>query len=151
MNFKGKIDFALPLVIFIISPQIFINISSFGKDFFSTIILILSVLILIVILFFGLNNYININENKMTVVYGILKRKVECNKIISINKLSSGKIRANPTDCFTMALTDRLLIKYSKYNYVIVSLENETAFIEELLKINPNIEVDLQNLIYKAY
>jgi hypothetical protein len=76
-----------------------------------------------------------INENQLLVKSTwIVNERIDISKITKIEK--SNSILSSPA----LSL-DRLLVRYNKYDEVLISPKEKKEFIDELLKINPNIEI----------
>jgi hypothetical protein len=76
-----------------------------------------------------------------------IKYKIDGDKLIvwyiKIDIHSVRKIYKTHNPLSSPALSlDRIAIVYNKYDEVLISPKNKKEFIEELLKINPNIEVE---------
>ena len=76
-----------------------------------------------------------INENQLVVKSTwIVNERIDISKITKVEK--SNSILSSPA----LSL-DRLLVRYNKYDEVLISPKEKKQFIDELLKINPNIEI----------
>ena len=76
-----------------------------------------------------------INENQLVVKSTwIVNERIDISKITKVEK--SNSILSSPA----LSL-DRLLVRYNKYDEVLISPKEKIEFINELLKINPNIEI----------
>ena len=76
-----------------------------------------------------------INENQLIVKSTwIVNERIDISKIKKIEK--SNSILSSPA----LSL-DRLLVRYNKYDEVLISPKEKKEFIDELLKINPAIEI----------
>jgi len=76
-----------------------------------------------------------INENQLVIKSTwIVNERIDISKITKIEK--SNSILSSPA----LSL-DRLLVRYNKYDEVLISPRDKTEFIDELLKINPAIEI----------
>ena len=76
-----------------------------------------------------------INYNALIVKsFWIINCKIEISKITTIEKSKS--IISSPA----LSL-DRLRIRYNKYDEVLISPKERIEFIDDLIKINPNIEI----------
>jgi Bacterial PH domain len=100
--------------------------------------LVLFALVLLIIVISKTTNYI-INESLSTLT---VKSMYFVNNTIEIAKIR--KIEKSNSILSAPALSlDRLLVRYNKYDEVYISPKDKQLFVEELLKINPNIEVKL--------
>lgn len=94
----------------------------------------LSAVVGLILIFSKTTRYI-INENQLTVKSTwIVNERIVISKITKIEK--SNSILSSPA----LSL-DRLRIRYNKYDEVLISPKEKKAFIDELLKVNPNIEI----------
>lgn len=76
-----------------------------------------------------------IKENNLIIKSGFIKMgSIDINQIKSIEK--SNNILSSPA-----ASLNRISIKYGKYDDILVSPKNQEDFIQELLKINPEIKL----------
>jgi hypothetical protein len=80
--------------------------------------------------------YYEIGEEYLKIVSGPIRSKVQICSITSIKRTR------NPLSSPALS-TERLEIKYGKWNFVLISPQNEVEFCEILKKKNPNIGVDL--------
>jgi hypothetical protein len=91
-------------------------------------------LCLLFIVFISISTRYIISENHLIVkCMFIVNDKIEISKIRKIEKTNS--ILSSPA----LSL-DRIAIKFNKYDEVYISPKERQAFIDELLKINPEIE-----------
>ncbi|GAB3066419.1 PH domain-containing protein [Virgibacillus ainsalahensis] len=87
----------------------------------------------LLLLWFWFSTGYKIEGNKIKVRYGPLRLKVKIEDILEIRKVKN--IFAAP------ALSiHRLEIYAGRYNIISISPRNEKEFIDELVKINPNLE-----------
>ena len=87
------------------------------------------------ILFLSKTTQYIINENQLIVKSTwIVNERIDISKITKVEK--SNSILSSPA----LSL-DRLLVRYNKYDEVLISPKEKIEFINELLKINPNIEI----------
>lgn len=128
--FKSKIDWWFGL--FLVYP-IFLSIKNIleGKLYG---LIGLSVIVGLILIFSKTTRYI-INENQLTVKSTwIVNERIDISKITKIEK--SNSVLSSPA----LSL-DRLRIRYNKYDEVLISPKEKKAFIDELLKVNPNIQI----------
>lgn len=130
--YKSKIDWwlGLPLIYpILISVQSMIEGDWLGY---------LGLIVIVFIVFFVSNTtkYI-INENKLIVKsMWIVNNKIDISEIRIIEKTNS--VLSSPA----LSL-DRLAIKYNKFDDVYISPKDKQSFINDLLDINPEIEVKI--------
>ena len=87
------------------------------------------------ILFLSKTTQYIINENQLIVKSTwIVNERIDISKITKVEK--SNSILSSPA----LSL-DRLLVRYNKYDEVLISPKEKKEFIDELLKINPTIEI----------
>ena len=128
--FKSKIDWWLGLIL--VYP-IFLSITAILKGEWIGFLGLVGVVGFILILS-KTTQYI-INENQLIVKSTwIVNERIDISKITKIEK--SNSILSSPA----LSL-DRLLVRYNKYDEVLISPKEKIEFINELLKINPNIEI----------
>lgn len=90
------------------------------------------------IMLIGLTLRYKFDENTLTTRYGfIVHQKIPIEKIRKINETNN--ILSAPA--FSL---DRIEIWYNKFDSVMISPRNKTAFIVHLTKVNPRIEVKLK-------
>lgn len=92
------------------------------------------VFVLVLVLFYFLSKTVKykINENNLI----IWKTKIEIKAIKKIYKTR------NPLSSPALSL-DRIAIVYNKYDEVLISPKEREQFIEDLLKVNPDIIVEI--------
>jgi hypothetical protein len=128
--FKSKIDWWFGLVL--VYP-IFLSITAILEGEWIGLLGLAGVVGFILILS-KTTQYI-INENQLIVKSTwIVNERIAISKITKIEK--SNSILSSPA----LSL-DRLLVRYNKYDEVLISPKEKKEFIDELLKINPTIEV----------
>lgn len=128
--YKSKVDwlFFLPL-----AYPIFLCVSGFVRGHY-----LISVITLIILVLIGLM----IQKTEYTLSEGILNVKSGflVNKEIEVKTIR--KIEHSKSIISAPALSrDRLLLIYNKFDDILISPNEKQEFIDELLKINPNIEV----------
>ena len=127
--YKSKVDWWLGLVL--VYP-IFRSVASIIEGEWIGYIGI--VLCLLFIVFISKSTRYIISENHLIVkCMFIVNDKIEISKIRKIEK--SNSILSSPA----LSL-DRIAIKFNRYDEVYISPKERQAFIDELLKINPEIE-----------
>jgi hypothetical protein len=128
--FKSKIDWWFGLIL--VYP-IFLSITALLEGEWIGLLGLAGVVGFILILS-KTTQYI-INENQLVVKSTwIVNERIDISKITKIEK--SNSILSSPA----LSL-DRLLVRYNKYDEVLISPKEKKEFIDELLKINPNIEI----------
>lgn len=128
--FKSKIDWWFGLIL--VYP-IFLSIKAMLEGEWIGLLGLTGVVGFILILS-KTTQYI-INENQLVVKSTwIVNERIDISKITKIEK--SNSILSSPA----LSL-DRLLVRYNKYDEVLISPRDKTEFIDELLKINPAIEI----------
>ena len=130
--YKSKVDWwlGLPLIY-----PIFKSIQSiFDGEMFGYLALIG---IIFVILFVSKTTRYIISEDKLNIKsMWIVNDKIEINSIRKLKKSKS--ILSAPA----LSL-DRLVIKYNKFDEIYISPKDKQLFVNEVIKINPNIEVKI--------
>ena len=128
--FKSKIDWWFGLIL--VYP-IFLSITALLEGEWIGLLGLTGVVGFILILS-KTTQYI-INENQLVVKSTwIVNERIDISKITKVEK--SNSILSSPA----LSL-DRLLVRYNKYDEVLISPKEKIEFINELLKINPNIEI----------
>lgn len=132
--FKSKIDIALPILILsgLISPFV---VMLREQDWIGLGILILTLLFPTYL--FLTTDYTIIGEN-LKVRSGFL-----VNKNISIKAIKSIVKTDSLWSAPATSITDRIEIVYDESKKVVISPKEKHDFMNELLKLNPNIEVKL--------
>lgn len=130
--FKSKVDVALPVVFMITSiPPIIMGIKNGDWMFF----VILFVTFALVFYLLYDTNY-TVNKDILKIHSGfIVNKNILISEIKSIRKTDS--ILSAPA----ASLTDRIEISYGNSKSMIISPKEKNEFIDELLKINPTIEI----------
>lgn len=128
--FKSKIDWWFGLVL--VYP-IFLSIKTILEGEWMGL-LGLGVVVGLILVFSKTTRYI-INKNQLIVKSTwIVYERIDISKISKIEK--SNSILSSPA----LSL-DRFRIRYNKYDEVLISPKEKEEFIDELLKVNPNIEI----------
>lgn len=128
--FKSKIDWWFGLIL--VYP-IFLSIKAMLEGDWIGLLGLTGVVGFILIL--SMTTRYIINENQLIVKSTwILNERIDISKITKVEK--SNSILSSPT----LSL-DRLLVRYNKYDEVLISPKEKKEFIDELLKINPTIEI----------
>ena len=128
--FKSKIDWWFGLIL--VYP-IFLSITALLEGEWIGLLGLAGVVGFILILS-KTTQYI-INENQLIVKSTwIVNERIDISKITKVEK--SNSILSSPA----LSL-DRLLVRYNKYDEVLISPKEKIEFINELLKINPAIEI----------
>lgn len=126
--YKSKIDWWLIILILILFGYPIVD-GILSKEY------VLSLVFgLILIIFFLLSKTIQYKIDGENLV--IWKTKIDIKTITKIYRTN------NPLSSPAMSL-DRIAIVYNKFDEVLLSPEERNEFINELLKINPNIEIKL--------
>ena len=130
--YKSKIDWwlGLPLVY-----PIFRSIQSiFEGEWYGYLVLLLTLLLIV---FISKSTRYIITENLLIVkCMFIVNDRIEISKIRKIEKTNS--ILSSPA----LSL-DRIAIKFNKFDEVYISPKEKQAFVEELLNVNPDIEIKI--------
>lgn len=128
--YKSKIDWWLGLVL--VYPIFRSFESILAGEWFGY--LLLGLIVMFIVFVSKTTRYI-INENQLIVkCMFIVNERIEINKIRKIEKTNS--ILSSPA----LSL-DRIAIKYNKFDDIYISPKEKQLFVEELLKINPEIVV----------
>ena len=128
--FKSKIDWWFGLIL--VYP-IFVSIKAMVEGEWLGLLGLAAVVGFI--LFLSKTTQYIINENQLIVKSTwIVNERIDISKITKVEK--SNSILSSPA----LSL-DRLLVRYNKYDEVLISPKEKKEFIDELLKINPTIEI----------
>lgn len=131
--YKSKVSFAMLIIIFIILSGSFF--SAFQSLQIVPIMIYLLLNVLIIFLFFS-TKYI-ISGNNLNIKTSFL---VNTNiDVLTIKKITASN---NPISAPASSL-DRLEIFYNKFDSVLISPKNKQEFVNDLLRVNPNIEVKI--------
>jgi hypothetical protein len=139
--FKSKIDSFLLVIVF--APIILGgSISIYNYNWVLGMITFLLLFIVINIL---LNTNYTINDFKLQVKNGLLFNEIiDIQAISKISKSNSWeKAPALSMDRLEIKYNEKPAVRYNFYDSVIISPENKEEFIEDLLKINPNIQIQI--------
>lgn len=128
--YKSKIDWWLGL--FLVYP-IFMSIKNILEGNLYGLIG-LSVFVGLILIFSKTTRYIIIENQLIVKSTWIVNERIDISKITKIEK--SNSVLSSPA----LSL-DRLSVRYNKYDEVLISPKEKKAFIDELLKANPNIEI----------
>jgi hypothetical protein len=128
--FKSKIDWWFGLIL--VYP-IFLSIKAMLEGEWLGLLGLAAVVGFI--LFLSKTTQYIINENQLIVKSTwIVNERIDISKITKVEK--SNSILSSPA----LSL-DRLLVRYNKYDEVLISPKEKKEFLDELLKINPTIEI----------
>ena len=128
--FKSKIDWWFGLIL--VYP-IFLSIKAMVEGEWLGLLGLVAAIGFI--LFLSKTTQYIINENQLIVrSTWIVNERIDISKITKVEK--SNSILSSPA----LSL-DRLLVRYNKYDEVLISPKEKKEFIDELLKINPTIEI----------
>lgn len=128
--YKSKIDWWLGL--FLVYP-IFMSIKNILEGNLYGLIG-LSVVVGLILIFSKTTRYIIIENQLIVKSTWIVNERIGISKITKFEK--SNSVLSSPA----LSL-DRLSVRYNKYDEVLISPKEKKAFIDELLKANPNIEI----------
>ena len=139
MKFYSKKDWWMTLIIFgTVAMSVAAVIPLFFEDFNVGSVFIFFVIGLTVWLVLDIyfRTYYLVEEDIVRVVSGPFRWKVPISEITSIRATKS--ILSSP------ALSmNRLELKYGKYKYIIISPEDKHGFVEEIVKRNDKVQVNL--------
>jgi hypothetical protein len=128
--FKSKIDWWFGLLL--VYP-IFMSVKSMLLGEWVGL-LGLSIVVVLILFFSKTTRYI-INDNQLIVMSTwVVYERIDIFKITKIEKTNS--ILSSPA----LSL-DRIRIRYNKYDEVLISPKVKKEFVDELLKVNPTIEI----------
>jgi hypothetical protein len=133
-KYTSKISYGLLIIIvlLLIAPLISIIQNGVIDKEIALRLLFMAALLLFVLHVFLNTNY-TIDGSKLKIRSGIIPyRPIEISSIREISKTKS--LWSSPAPSF-----DRIVIKYGKYNKMIVSPKDKVAFVKDLCEINPNI------------
>jgi hypothetical protein len=131
-TYNSKISYALLLgILGMFITIILVEISNQTSNFTATAILIFTYIFILHL--FYTTKYI-IDDGILKIRSGFIhKLDIEIQSIKSISKTNS--IMSSPAASF-----DRIEIKFGKFDSVLISPKDKIAFINNLVKINPNIK-----------
>lgn len=127
-TYKSKIDWWLLLLILVIFGYPILE--GIQTNQYGLSIIMISILI---VMFWMFSKIKYVIEGTMLKVWGV---KIDIHSIKRIYKTN------NPLSSPALSL-DRIAIVYNKYDEILISPKLKKEFVEDLLKINPNIQVDL--------
>ncbi|WP_297334385.1 PH domain-containing protein [Flavobacterium sp.] len=132
--YKSKIDIWLLAVVFV---PLFAVLLQVLVTFTLGLVAFIAVIIAVMIYMFTTTKYI-IDNNSLRVKIGIFEyTQVKISNITAVRKTN------NPLSAPALSLK-RLEVRYGKnFDYILISPKDRDAFIEDLLKINPSIKVDM--------
>lgn len=142
-TFKSKKSKFVRFLPFVISIFFLIaHLSSFEsnkpfhlKDLFYTTIMII---VFFSFMYFSSNISYTIEGNELKIKSLLVKKCFDVSKFTQISRNKSKIIKVEKAATSNKGI----IIKYTKYDEIFISPENEKEFIEELLKINPLIKID---------
>ncbi len=132
--FKSKVDIALP-ILFLVSSIAPIVIGIREKDWIIFVILIFTIAFIMYLLYD--TNYI-VTEGNLKVHSGFI-----VNKNISISKIKAIKKTDSLLSAPAASISDRIEVFYENSKSIVISPNDKHGFIEELLKRNSNIKIEI--------
>jgi hypothetical protein len=141
MKFKSRKDFLFSTIILGISALLLVIIASGAlNDNMETneywiLIVVLAVLALILSLFFN-THYKLSKEDGLVYQSGPFKGKISIDRITKVEKGKTLWVGLKPATA-----TKGLIIKYDTYNEIYISPKTNESFIEKLLELNSNITI----------
>lgn len=143
-KFKSKVD--ISLVVFAILPIIICMLLEFNQNDLSSNITSIAICFIILAFFVHiyLSTFYTIRNNKLIVKSSFLfNQTVDIQSIKKILKSDSWESSpALSLDRLKIKFNKKPAVRYNFYDSIIISPENKEEFIESLLKINPQIEVE---------
>lgn len=138
--YRSKLSYSLIIIIFLLLYiPLTLSLIGTGFDRFAIGSLSFITLLFTSILYFMFNTVYIVDHKTLRIKLGqITYKTIDIIKIKSITQTNSW-ISA-PASSF-----DRIELKYGKFEEVIISPKDKKEFIEALLKINPEIIVQLKN------
>jgi len=128
--FKSKIDWWFGLLL--VYP-IFMSVKSMLLGEWVGL-LGLSIVVVLILFFSKTTRYIIIDNQLIVMSTWVVYERIDIFKITKIEKTNS--ILSSPA----LSL-DRIRIRYNKYDEVLISPKVKKEFVDELLKVNPTIEI----------
>jgi len=101
------------------------------------IVILIFLLVTAYFIWVWFQTYYEVQNDILKIVSGPRRKQIKIKEIISIKRT------LNPFTGPALSM-DRMSIKYGPYQSVLVSPKEKKAFIEELLKQNPNIQVEFK-------
>jgi hypothetical protein len=133
-NSKIGLELVIPLVL-VFGTVLVLIISE--KPSWIVIAILFSVILFVVHMFMT-TNY-SIENNELKIKCGFL-----FNKSIDIKTIKKITETNNPQSSPATSL-DRLEITYGKFDSILISPKQKTEFINDIKRLNPNIEIKLKN------
>lgn len=132
--YKSKIDIWLLAVVFVPLLAVLVQVL---VTFTWGLVALIAVIIAVMVYMFTTTKYV-IDNNSLQVKIGVFEyTQVKISNITAVRKTN------NPLSAPALSLK-RLEVRYGKsFDYILVSPRDRDAFIEDLLKINPSIKVDV--------
>ena len=133
-KFYTKVD-AFSVILFVFSLLYPVIIAISLKDY--KILIVLFFLILFIVYLFYDTNY-TIYKNNLKIRSGFfVNENIDINSIKTIRK--TGSILSAPA----LSITGRIEIFYESAKTITISPKNDKVFFAELLKVNPNINIEI--------
>lgn len=136
MLFTAKKDAVYSVLVWLtVLVSLWMIVTEFSWSFSGIIWLVTGTLILGLLLWFWFGTNYRITEGTLIIHNGPFRYRITVNEIHRIRKTKS--ILATPA-----LSVDRLAVEYGKYMDVQISPQNEEEFVELLVRLNPDIQVD---------
>ena len=146
MFYRSKKDLTYTILIWLtIAIGLYVFISSLWIKGFSDLLALLlmtPVMVLLVWIWFQTGYYVK--KDILILQSGPLKEAIDIQRIRKITKEKNILVAA------TLSVT-RLKIQYGQYGFTYASPEQEVEFLQELLKQNPDIQIDERLLLSKTH
>ncbi|MBU3682217.1 MAG: hypothetical protein FGM16_09800 [Flavobacterium sp.] len=126
--YRSKIDWWLMFIVYV--PFVFAIVEGIQKKEYLLSVVFVGIIIVISYLFYSIQYRIE-GENVF-----IWRTKIEIKSIRKIYKTR------NPLSSPALSI-NRIAIVYNKFDEVLISPKDRAAFVQELVLVNPAIEVDL--------
>ncbi len=139
-EFKSKVGYGILIPVLALLVAITLLPVITGSPIEATLTMVaimLPVTSFILHIFFSTKYQIN-DRNELLIKCGFLY-----NSVVEISKIKSISSTRNPIASPAPSL-DRIQLKYGKWDSVIISPKDKIELVNELLKINPNIQISLK-------
>lgn len=145
-RFRSKVDNWFMFIAVV--PVVICLIFGFNQNDLNSAItsIAISIIILVFFVYTYFNTFYTIRNNNLLIKNSfILNQTIDIQQIKKIVKSNSWeKASALSMDRLEIKYNEKPAVHYNFYDNVIISPENKEEFIENLLKINPKIEVNLK-------
>jgi len=135
---KRNLFFIYGVIVLMIAESCIAIIDTNFSKLIATIAIIVNITIISSLLFFLFRTQYSINGSELACTYGPFSRKID---IKTIHKIEFHNGIIVPSTWRMSINTSGLIVYYNKYDDVYISPKNQDSFLENIVKVNPEIKI----------